>query len=167
MRTWGTLILCFFLCCFCGCTADRPADPAAVAEAMVQAGGEAAGRLYVFDLRNAERGEGSADVMPASLADAAFGEGGDGEIFASLEAYGIYLSGFAVPVEYGCLVVAREGDAETVAALCLQRMDAIARLCGEEYTAVPPLVMGRCVFYAVGEGAQAALDAARDIMRRG
>ena len=167
MRIWGTLILCFFLCCFCGCTADRPADPAAVAEAMVQAGGEAAGRLYVFDVRNAERGAESADVMPVSLVAAAFDESGDGEIFASLEAYGIYLCGFTVPVEYGCLIAARERDAETVAALCLRRMEAIGRLCGEEYIAVPPLVMGRCVFYAVGEGAQAALDAARDIMRRG
>ena len=165
MRIWGTLILCFFLCCLCGCTADRPADPAAVVEAMSQAGGGAAGRVYVFDMRDAERGEGSADVMPDSLVEAAFGEGG--AVFASLEAYGIYLSGFTVQVEYGCLVVARERDAETVAALCLQRMDAIARLCGGEYTAAPPLVMGRCVFYAVGEGAEAALDVAREMMRQG
>ena len=167
MRIWGTLMLCFFLCCLCGCTTDRPADPAAVVEAMVQAGGGAAGRLYVFDMRDADRGEGSADVMPASLVEAAFGEGGDGEIFASLEAYGIYFSGFTVPVEYGCLIAARERDVETVAALCLQRMEAIGRLCGEEYTAAPPLVMGRCVFYAVVEGAKAALDAAREMMRQG
>lgn len=165
MRTWGTLILCFFLCCLCGCTADRPADPAAVAEAMAQAGGGAAGRMYVFDARDAERGVENVDVMPASLVAAAFSDGG--EVFASLEAYGIYLSGFAVPVEYGCLIAARERDAETVAALCLQRMEAIGRLCGAEYTAAPPLVMGRCVFYAVGEGALAALDAAREMMRRG
>ena len=165
MRTWGTLILCFFLCCLCGCTADRPADPAAVAEAMAQAGGGAAGKLYVFDVRDAERGEGSAGVMPDSLVDAAFGAGG--ETFASLEAYGIYLSGFTVPVEYGCLIAARERDAETVAVLCLQRMEAIGRLCGEEYTVAPPLVIGRCVFYAVGEGARAALDTARELMRQG
>ncbi|MBE6574856.1 MAG: hypothetical protein E7654_01115 [Ruminococcaceae bacterium] len=166
MRIWGTLILCFFLLYLCGCTADRPADPGAVAEAMVEAGGGASGRLYVYDARNVDGEEGSADVMPESLVAAAFGDGGDGEVFASLEAYGIYLSGFAAPVEYGCLIAARERDAETVAALCLQRMAAIGRLCGEEYVAVPPLVMGRCVFYAVGEGAEVALEAARTMMRQ-
>lgn len=167
MRIWGTLILCFFLLCLCGCTVDRPADLRVVVEAMVEVGGGASGRLYVFDARNSDGGEESAETMPASLADAAFGEGGDGEIFASLEGYGIYLSGFAAPVEYGCLIASRERDAETVAALCLQRMAAIGRLCGEEYVATPPLVMGRCVFYAVGEGAEAALEAARTMMRQG
>ena len=166
MRIWGTVVLCVLLLCLCGCTADRPADLRAVAEAMVEAGGGASGRLYVFDARSADGEEVGADAMPASLVAAAFGDGGDGEIFASLEGYGIYLSGFAAPVEYGCLIASRERDAETVAALCLQRMAAIGRLCGEEYTATPPLVMGRCVFYAVGEGAEAALEAARAMMRQ-
>ena len=128
MRICGTLILCFFLLCLCGCTVDRPADLRTVVEAMVEAGGGASGRLYVFDTRNADGGEGVVDAMPASLVAAAFGEGGDGEIFASLEGYGIYLSGFTAPVEYGCLIASRERDAETVAALCLQRMEAIGRL---------------------------------------
>lgn len=150
------------------CMAERPADAAALVSAMAAASGEtAAGTLYFWDALDPDGDANAAAVMPDSLIAAAFGDGDVPEEFAGLEAYAVWLCGFAEPVEYGCFVVARERDAEAVAAMCLRRMDAIARLCGDEVVAEPPLVLGRCVFYAVGEGAAAALDEARAAMQGG
>lgn len=148
------------------CAAERPDDPAAVVMAMAAAGGDlVAGTLYFHDVLDPAPDAHAASAMPDSLIAAAFGDGiAVPAEFGALEAYAVRLSGFAEPVEYGCFVVARERDAEAVAAMCLRRMDAIARLCGDEAAAVPPLVMGRCVFYVVGADAEAALDAARAAM---
>lgn len=148
------------------CAAERPDDVAALVQAMAGAAGDpVAGTLWFHDALDPAPDAHAASAMPDSLIAAAFGEGSAVPAeFDGLEAYAVRLSGFAEPAEYGCFVVARERDAEAVAAMCLRRMDAIARLCGGEAVAVPPLVMGRCVFYAVGDGAEAALDAARAAM---
>ncbi len=149
------------------CAADRPDDPAAVVMAMVGAAGDpAAGTLYFCDVLDPAPDAHVTAAMPDSLIAAAFGDGGAVPAeFGGIEAYAVWLCGFAEPIECGCFVAARERDAEAVAAMCLRRMEAIARLCGGEVTAQPPLVMGRCVFYAVGADAEAALDAARAAMR--
>lgn len=164
MRKFIPVLLLLALVLLTACTADRPDDVAALVTAMAGAAGEpTAGTLWFYDALDPAPDLHAASAMPDSLIAAAFGNGTMPEVFADLEAYAVRLSGFAVPVEQGCFVVARERDAEAMAALCLQRMDAIARVCGDVVT-VPPLVMGRCVFYAVGDGAEAALDAARAAM---
>ena len=158
----------FALVLLCGCAAERPADAAALVQAMAGAlpEGMVAGQLYFYDALDPEPDAHVTAAMPDSLIAAAFGDGrAVPPEFAALEAYAVRLCGFAEPIECGCFVAAREGDAEAVAAMCLRRMEAIARLCGREVAAAPPLVMGRCVFYAVGEGAEAALEAARAVMR--
>ena len=160
--------LLFSLVLLCGCAADRPADAAAVVQAMAGAvsGGTAAGQLYFYDALDPEPDAHLTAAMPDSLIAAAFGDGSAvPPEFAGLEAYAVRFCGFAEPIECGCFVAAQERDAEAIAAMCLRRMEAIARLCGSAVTAAPPLVMGRCVFYAVGADAEAALDAARAAMR--
>lgn len=166
MRRFLPILLAFFL--LTACAAERPEDTAALVSRMAGASGErAAGTLYFWDRRDPNPDAHEASAMPESLAAAAFGEGSTAGEFAMLEAYAVFLCGFAHPVEYGCFVAAREQDTGAIAAMCLRRMDAIARLCGEEAAACPPLVIGRCVFYAVGPDAAAALEVARAAMQRG
>lgn len=163
MRKYIPLLIVLVL--LTACAPERPDDVAALVQAMAGAAGEpVAGTLYFHDALDPAPDAHAASAMPDSLIEAAFGGGAMPAEFAGLEAYAVRLPGFAEPVEYGCFVVARERDAEAVAAMCLRRMDAIARLCGDKVVAVPPLVMGRCVFYAVGEDAGAALDAVRSAM---
>lgn len=159
-----------FSCCrsffFYPVPLSGPGDVAVLVAAMAEAAGEpVAGTLYFWDALDPDPDAHAATVMPDSLITAAFGDGNTSEEFAMLEAYAVRLCGFAEPVECGCFVVARERDAEAVAEMCLRRMNAIARLCGDEVWTEPPLVIGRCVFYAVGEGAATALDEARAAMR--
>ncbi len=163
-RIW---LFVFCLLLLCACTVERPADPAALVAAMAETGGETSGKLYIYDMRSDTYGADNAQAMPESLIAAAYGEGEEDDLFAPLEAYAVYLSPFAEPIEYGCFVVSRERDVGTIVEICLRRMDAIARLCGDSCTSSPPLVMGQCVFYAVGENADAALDRAREIMSGG
>lgn len=164
MRKLIPLLLALLL--LTACAADRPDDPAAVVMAMVGAVGDpVAGTLYFSDALDPAPDTHLTAAMPDSLTAAAFGDGGEVPAeFGAIEAYAVWLCGFAEPIECGCFVAAREQDAVALAAMCLRRMEAIARLCGTEVTAEPPLVMGRCVFYAVGIDAAAALDAARAAM---
>ncbi len=148
---------------FTSCSVDRPSDLPAVVSAMV--GEDAAvGALWYWDSLDPDAEEKTVHAMPDSLIAAAFGEGEAPDEFAVLEGYAVWLSGFARAEEYGCFVVLREQDAEAVAALCLRRMDAVARLCGEGTADVPPLVIGRCVFYAIGEDSEGAIERARSFM---
>lgn len=151
-----------------GCAAERPDSPAQIVTAMAEADGDlVAGMLYFFDMLDPEPDAHAASAMPDSLIAVAFGDGiATPAEFAGIEAYAVWLSSFAEPIEYGCFVVSRERDAQAVAAMCLRRMEAIARLCGKQVDTMPPLVMGRCVFYAVGPNADLALDTARTAMRR-
>ena len=166
MYRWILLLLVSVM--LTGCAVDRPPDAAALVQTMVGAlpDGGAAGQLYFFDALDPDPDAHTAAAMPDSLIAAAFGDGcAVPPEFAAIEAYAVRLCGFAEPIECGCFVAARERDAEAIAAMCLRRVEAAARLCGREVTAEPPLVMGRCVFYAIGSGADAALAVARAAMR--
>ncbi len=162
MRRWIPLL--FLLTLFLpSCSPDRPIDLPAVVSAMA---GEdaAAGEVWFWERLDGAGDENAIHAMPDSLISAAFGDGEVPDEFALLEGYAVRLSGFARAEEYGCFVVLRERDAEAVAAMCLRRMDAVARLCGEETVCVPPLIIGRCIFYAIGEGSEEAISRARALM---
>ena len=164
MRRWLAvsffLLLLFFLS---SCAPDRPLY---LSDLVLEMAGEAAsaGEVWFWEMTDAAGEENAVHAMPESLIAAAFGDGEVPDEFSLLEGYAVCLSGFARAEEYGCFVVLRERDAASVAAMCLRRMDAVARLCGDETVRVPPLVIGRCVFYAIGEGSAAAIDRARGIM---
>ena len=167
-RLLGLILAAFF--CLTGCERERPDVPSAVVEEMVRAGaavgGETAGRLYAADLLSIPPSELNPDAMSDAMIAAAFGQGSEvPDIFARLEAYAVWFCTFARPAEYGCFIVSREGDAEETAQMCLQRADMIRKMCGETVYAPPPLIMGRCVFYAIGDGAENALERARELMR--
>ncbi len=155
MRHLTALLLTLALILLSGCAPARPDDPAALVMAMA---GESppAGALY--------HGEALDPVaaMPDSLVAAAFGDGELPPVWDGMEAYALYLGQGSVPCEYGCFVVAREQDAEAVAAMCAQRMAAIARLHGDAAVPLPPRVTGCTVVYAVGAEAARAMEAARD-----
>lgn len=152
-----------------GCGRARPDDLPSVLAGMVDAGaaacGGAVGKIYTADWPTDDPEMADAAAMPESLIAAAFGTGSrPPEIFSRLEGYAVWFCSFAEPIEYGCFVLLREGDVGEAAEMCLARIDAIKELCGQPAEAPPPLVMGRCVFYAVGPGAEQALDAARAAM---
>lgn len=161
MRQLFALFLTLALILFSGCAPARPGDPAALVMAMA---GESppAGALYVWDALDPAAEANAPHAMHDSLVAAAFGDGEIPPVWAGIEAYALYLGQGSVPCEYGCLVVAREGDAEAVAAMCAQRMAVIARLHGADAVPLPPRVTGRTVVYAVGAEAARAMEDARN-----
>lgn len=161
MRRLPALALILALLTLSACAPARPADPAALVWAMA---GDAppAGALYFRDALDPAPDANAPHAMPDSLVAAAYGDGTLPAEWRLLEAYAVYLGQGSVPCEYACLIVARERDAEAVAAMCARRMAAIAHLCGGEAVPLPPRVMGRTVVYAVGAGAGRAMEVARD-----
>lgn len=162
MRKWIPFF-CVIMLLLCACTAAHPTDLPSLVLSMT---GESAsaGEVWFWERLDGAGEENAVCAMPESMIAAAFGDGEVPDEFALLEGYAVYLSGFQRAEEYGCFVVMRERDTEAVAEMCLRRMDAVARLCGEEVVRVPPLVIGRCVFYAIGEDSEGAIERARSFM---
>lgn len=113
--------------------------------------------------------EGSENFLTLDMADAMYGAEAE-KVLSLVEDFAIYVSGVGAPREAAVFRCYSRSDTDTVAALCLERIDAINVLlkdsgAAELVSGAQVTLRGHYVVMLVTDDAEAAKDAVRSVFR--
>lgn len=159
-----TCLICGLCFCCSSCARTERTCEVLLGELMGMARELPAGQLYY-----ARAEEGSAEYPSAALLEALYGEESIA-LFDALEDYALYLSSFAVPCEIAVIRAYSSDDANSIAAMGLQRIESLrlalrgTDFCESEDSAFV-ICHGKYVVIMIAEHAEALRDEALSLLR--